>query len=58
MLFYTLPRLTDLFLFALDDAPSLAKPKLPVAEEWTPQVRLDEERGHAGREPMGFGLLA
>jgi len=35
-------------LFALDSAPALAKPKLPVAEEWTPQVRLDEERAAVG----------
>ena len=35
-------------LFALDDAPALAKPKLPAAEEWTPQVRLDEERSAVG----------
>ena len=35
-------------LFALDDAPALAKPRLPTAEEWTPQVRLDEERAAVG----------
>lgn len=35
-------------LFALDSAPALAKPKLPVVEEWTPQVRLDEERAAVG----------
>ncbi len=35
-------------LFALDDAPALAKPKLPAAEDWTPQVRLDEERAAVG----------
>jgi DNA polymerase-3 subunit alpha len=35
-------------LFALDDAPALAKPKLPVVEDWTPQMRLDEERAAVG----------
>ena len=35
-------------LFALDDAPTLAKPKLPVVEDWTPQTRLDEERAAVG----------
>ncbi len=35
-------------LFALDSAPALAKPKLPVVEEWTPQARLDEERAAVG----------
>ncbi len=35
-------------LFALDDAPALAKPRLPTAEDWTPQVRLDEERAAVG----------
>ena len=35
-------------LFALDSAPALAKPKLPVVEEWTPQTRLDEERAAVG----------
>ncbi|MEZ5893148.1 MAG: DNA polymerase III subunit alpha [Parvularculaceae bacterium] len=35
-------------LFALDSAPALAKPKLPRADEWTPLVRLDEERAAVG----------
>ncbi|GJL90780.1 DNA polymerase III subunit alpha [Hyphococcus sp.] len=35
-------------LFALDSAPTLAKPKLPIIEEWVPQVRLDEERAAVG----------
>jgi DNA polymerase-3 subunit alpha len=35
-------------LFALESAPALAKPKLPVVEEWVPQVRLDEERAAVG----------
>jgi DNA polymerase III subunit alpha len=35
-------------LFALDTAPSLDKPKLPIVEDWTPQVRLDEERAAVG----------
>ncbi len=35
-------------LFALDSAPSLDKPKLPIVEDWTPQVRLDEERSAVG----------
>ncbi len=35
-------------LFALDSAPALAKPKLPFVEDWTPQVRLDEERAALG----------
>jgi len=35
-------------LFALDSAPALAKPKLPDAEEWTPQLLLDQERAALG----------
>ena len=35
-------------LFALDAASALAKPKLPVVDEWTPQIRLDEERAALG----------
>lgn len=35
-------------LFALDSAPALAKPKLPVVEDWTPQDQLDEERSAVG----------
>ncbi len=35
-------------LFALDSAPELAKPKLPLAEDWTPQILLDEERAALG----------
>jgi DNA polymerase-3 subunit alpha len=35
-------------LFALDSAPALDKPKLSVVEEWTPQLRLDEERAAVG----------
>ncbi len=35
-------------LFALDTAPALAKPKLPIVEPWTPQVQLDEERAAVG----------
>ncbi|MBL4619483.1 MAG: DNA polymerase III subunit alpha, partial [Marinicaulis sp.] len=35
-------------LFALDSAPALAKPKLPDAEEWTPQLLLDQERSALG----------
>jgi len=35
-------------LFALDAAPALAKPKLPVVDDWTPQMRLDEERAALG----------
>ncbi len=35
-------------LFALDAAPALAKPKLPVVDDWTPLVRLDQERSALG----------
>jgi DNA polymerase III subunit alpha len=35
-------------LFALDTAPALAKPKLAVVDEWTPQHLLDEERAAVG----------
>ena len=35
-------------LFALDSAPALAKPKLPIAEDWLAQTRLDEERAAIG----------
>ncbi len=35
-------------LFALDSAPALDKPKLPDIDDWTPQVRLDEERAAVG----------
>ena len=35
-------------LFALDSAPTLDKPKLAAVEEWTPQLRLDEERAAIG----------
>ena len=35
-------------LFALDAAPALERPRLPQAEEWTPQHRLDEERMAVG----------
>ncbi|WP_411820437.1 DNA polymerase III subunit alpha [Hyphococcus formosus] len=35
-------------LFAMDSAPSLDKPKLPRPEEWSQQVRLDEERAAVG----------
>ncbi|WDI31196.1 DNA polymerase III subunit alpha [Hyphococcus flavus] len=35
-------------LFALDSAPALAKPKLPIVEDWTPQALLDEERAAVG----------
>ena len=35
-------------LFAMDSAPSLEKPKLPLVDDWTPQIRLDEEHGAIG----------
>jgi len=35
-------------LFAIDAAPALAKPKLPLVDDWTPQARLDEERAAVG----------
>jgi len=35
-------------LFQLDAAPALAKPKLAEMDEWTPQMRLDEERAALG----------
>jgi len=35
-------------LFSLDAAPALAKPKLPNAEDWISQYRLDQERGALG----------
>ena len=35
-------------LFALDQAPALAKPKLPTVDDWTPLVRLDQERSALG----------
>ena len=35
-------------LFALDSAPALAKPKLPIVEDWLAQTRLDEERAAIG----------
>jgi len=35
-------------LFALDSAPALDKPKLPLTEEWEPQSLLDEERAAVG----------
>jgi len=35
-------------LFALDSAPALDKPKLPIVEEWEPQTLLDEERAAVG----------
>ncbi len=35
-------------LFDLETAPVLAKPKLPVLDEWTPQTLLDEERAALG----------
>lgn len=31
-------------LFAMDAAPALAKPKLPVVDDWTPLAGLDHER--------------
>ncbi len=35
-------------LFALDAAPTLDKPKLPLVEDWLAQDRLDEERSAIG----------
>ncbi len=35
-------------LFAIDAAPELAKPKLPIVEDWIPQDRLDQERAAIG----------
>ena len=35
-------------LFALDAAPALEKPKLPIVEDWIAQTRLDEERAAIG----------
>ncbi len=35
-------------LFAMESAPTLAKPRLPVVEDWTPQFLLDEERAAVG----------
>ncbi len=35
-------------LFAIDAAPELAKPKLPIVEDWIAQDRLDQERAAIG----------
>ena len=35
-------------LFALDDAPVLERPRLPIVDDWTPQVRLDQEHAAIG----------
>ena len=35
-------------LFSMNSGPGLARPKLPIVEEWTPQQRLDEEHAAIG----------